>query len=113
MPSRLHPLKQWIRHLSSTVVTVSLIDVLDMVLIPSRSTELISLLRTKRPKKLDVGALEGCGRPILLEFMSYRVSHHSTSDDSFAYLTKSEIENWKTRDNPIARLWKWLENKGL
>ncbi len=58
-------------------------------------------------------ALEGGGRPILLEFMSYRVSHHSTSDDSFAYRTKAEVENWKTRDNPITRLRKWLENNGL
>ena len=58
-------------------------------------------------------ALEGGGRPILLEFMSYRVSHHSTSDDSFAYRTQGEVDNWKTRDNPLTRLRKWLENKGL
>ncbi|MCJ1299238.1 hypothetical protein MMC08_002030 [Hypocenomyce scalaris] len=58
-------------------------------------------------------ALEGGGRPILLEFMSYRVSHHSTSDDSFAYRKPGEVDNWKTRDNPLTRLRKWLENKGL
>jgi 2-oxoisovalerate dehydrogenase E1 component alpha subunit len=58
-------------------------------------------------------ALEGGGRPILLEFMSYRISHHSTSDDSFAYRNRDEVENWKTRDNPIRRLRKWMENKGL
>ena len=58
-------------------------------------------------------ALEGGGRPILLEFMSYRVSHHSTSDDSFAYRTRGEVETWKTRDNPITRLRKWLENRKL
>lgn len=58
-------------------------------------------------------ALEGGGRPILLEFMSYRVQHHSTSDDSFAYRTRSEVENWKTRYNPITRLRKWLEKKNL
>jgi 2-oxoisovalerate dehydrogenase E1 component alpha subunit len=58
-------------------------------------------------------ALEGGGRPILLEFMSYRISHHSTSDDSFAYRKRDEVENWKTRDNPIRRLRKWMENKGL
>lgn len=58
-------------------------------------------------------ALEGDCRPILIEAMSYRVSHHSTSDDSFAYRAKREVEEWKRRDNPITRLRKWLENKGL
>ncbi|OBT81452.1 hypothetical protein VE02_09876 [Pseudogymnoascus sp. 03VT05] len=58
-------------------------------------------------------ALEGGGCPILLEFMSYRVSHHSTSDDSTAYRNKSEVEGWRTHDNPISRLRKWLENQGL
>ena len=57
-------------------------------------------------------ALKGGGKPILLEFMSYRVSHHSTSDDSFAYRARGEVENWKTRDNPLTRLRKWLTNKG-
>jgi 2-oxoisovalerate dehydrogenase E1 component alpha subunit len=64
-------------------------------------------------KEAQCRALEGGGRPILLEFMSYRVSRYSTSDDSFAYRTKSEVENWKTQDNPITRLRKWLENNGL
>ncbi|EXJ79922.1 2-oxoisovalerate dehydrogenase E1 component, alpha subunit [Capronia epimyces CBS 606.96] len=58
-------------------------------------------------------ALENGGRPILLEFMSYRISHHSTSDDSFAYRTQDEVHPWKSRDNPIALLRKFLEHKGL
>lgn len=58
-------------------------------------------------------ALEDGGRPILLEFMSYRVSHHSTSDDSFAYRDRNDGQSWKTRDNPITRLRKWLENNAL
>ncbi|KAF2139405.1 uncharacterized protein K452DRAFT_275693, partial [Aplosporella prunicola CBS 121167] len=58
-------------------------------------------------------ALENGGRPILLEAMSYRVSHHSTSDDSFAYRARVEVEDWKRRDNPITRLRKWLEARGL
>ncbi|KAH7152660.1 thiamine diphosphate-binding protein, partial [Dactylonectria macrodidyma] len=59
-------------------------------------------------------ALEDGGRPILLEFMSYRISHHSTSDDSSAYRSSDEVAHWKspTRD-PIARLRQWLEHKGL
>lgn len=31
-------------------------------------------------------------KPVLIEAMSYRVSHHSTSDDSFAYRAKVEVE---------------------
>ena len=65
---------------------------------------------TKEARKL---ALEGGGKPILIEAMSYRVSHHSTSDDSFAYRARVEVEDWKRRDNPITRLRKWLENNGL
>ncbi|MCJ1243589.1 hypothetical protein MMC30_000786 [Trapelia coarctata] len=65
---------------------------------------------TKEARRM---ALEDGGKPILIEAMSYRVSHHSTSDDSFAYRAKVEVEDWKRRDNPITRLRKWLENNGL
>lgn len=58
-------------------------------------------------------ALSDGGKPVLIEAMSYRVSHHSTSDDSFAYRARIEVEDWKRRDNPIIRLRKWLENEGL
>lgn len=59
-------------------------------------------------------ALEGGGRPILLEFMSYRISHHSTSDDSTAYRSRDEVSHWQSAPrNPIARLKRWLEHKGL
>ena len=58
-------------------------------------------------------ALTDGGRPVLIEAMSYRVSHHSTSDDSFAYRARVEVEDWKRRDNPIIRLRKYLENEGL
>jgi 2-oxoisovalerate dehydrogenase E1 component alpha subunit len=58
-------------------------------------------------------ALRDGGRPVLIEAMSYRISHHSTSDDSFAYRARVEVEDWKRRDNPITRLRKYLERKGL
>lgn len=58
-------------------------------------------------------ALQDGGKPVLIEAMSYRVSHHSTSDDSFAYRAKVEVEDWKRRDNPITRLRKWMEGKEL
>lgn len=65
---------------------------------------------TKEARKLS---LQDGGKPVLVEAMSYRVSHHSTSDDSFAYRAKVEVEDWKRRDNPVTRLRKWMENKGL
>lgn len=61
-------------------------------------------------KRARIIALENGGRPVLIEAMSYRVSHHSTSDDSFAYRAKVEVEDWKRRDNPITRLRKYMEN---
>ncbi|KAI3717955.1 hypothetical protein L1987_69908 [Smallanthus sonchifolius] len=51
-------------------------------------------------------------RPILIEAMTYRVSHHSTSDDSTKYRSKDVIEYWKTVHSPIMRLRKWVERKG-
>ncbi|RKP27177.1 2-oxoisovalerate dehydrogenase subunit alpha, mitochondrial isoform 2 precursor [Syncephalis pseudoplumigaleata] len=47
--------------------------------------------------------------PVLIEAMTYRVGHHSTSDDSSAYRSKKEVEDWKHKDNPITRLRKYLE----
>ncbi|KAF2468504.1 thiamine diphosphate-binding protein [Lindgomyces ingoldianus] len=65
---------------------------------------------TKEARRI---ALEDGGKPVLIEMMAYRVGHHSTSDDSFAYRQKVEVEDWKRRDNPIARLRKWLEGRSL
>lgn len=65
---------------------------------------------TRRARGL---ALKDGGRPVLIEAMSYRISHHSTSDDSFAYRARVEVEDWKRRDNPITRLRKYLEKKGV
>ncbi|KAJ2922242.1 hypothetical protein H1R20_g14854, partial [Candolleomyces eurysporus] len=52
------------------------------------------------------------GRAVLLEAMSYRVGHHSTSDDSFAYRPRSEVEDRKRIDNPIVRFRLFLEAQG-
>ncbi|CAO2656009.1 Nn.00g048120.m01.CDS01 [Neocucurbitaria sp. VM-36] len=65
---------------------------------------------TKEARRL---ALQDGGRPVLIEMMAYRVGHHSTSDDSFAYRQRVEVEDWKRRDNPITRLRKWLEDNAL
>lgn len=58
-------------------------------------------------------ALQDGGRPIIVEFMSYRVSHHSTSDDSSAYRDSKDVEAWKTQNSPISRLRKYLEGQRL
>jgi 2-oxoisovalerate dehydrogenase E1 component alpha subunit len=50
--------------------------------------------------------------PVLIEAMSYRVSHHSTSDDSTAYRPKSEIKHFDDTFSPIRRFSKYLINKG-
>ncbi|SZF05627.1 unnamed protein product [Blumeria hordei] len=65
---------------------------------------------TRRAREI---ALQDGGRPVLIEAMSYRISHHSTSDDSFAYRARIEVEDWKRRDNPVSRLRRYLEKLGV
>lgn len=43
------------------------------------------------------------------QFMTYRVGHHSTSDDSSRYREVAEIEDWKTLRDPVVRFKRWLE----
>jgi len=50
--------------------------------------------------------------PILLELMTYRVGDHTTSDDSSAYRTKTEIAEWKGK-GPIPRFGAYLKAQGL
>lgn len=68
-------------------------------------------VRAGMKKAREMALLDG-GRPVLLECLTYRIGHHSTSDDSFAYRAKMEVEDWKRRDNPTSRLRKWMEAKG-
>ncbi|XP_031394329.1 2-oxoisovalerate dehydrogenase subunit alpha 1, mitochondrial-like isoform X2 [Punica granatum] len=50
--------------------------------------------------------------PILIEAMTYRVGHHSTSDDSTKYRPINEIEYWKTARNPVSKFRNWVESNG-
>ncbi|OJA17210.1 hypothetical protein AZE42_00229 [Rhizopogon vesiculosus] len=52
------------------------------------------------------------GRAVMVEMMTYRVGHHSTSDDSFAYRGRQEVENKKKIDNPITRFRLFMESRG-
>ena len=56
--------------------------------------------------------IDETNRPALVEAMSYRVGHHSTSDDAARYRGTEEREWWVQNDNPLTRLYKWLERKG-
>ncbi|XP_020246298.1 2-oxoisovalerate dehydrogenase subunit alpha 2, mitochondrial isoform X1 [Asparagus officinalis] len=51
-------------------------------------------------------------RPILIEALTYRAGHHSTSDDSTRYRTIDEIEHWRTARDPVSRYRKWVEGNG-
>lgn len=51
-------------------------------------------------------------RPILIEALTYRVGHHSTSDDSTKYRPVDEIEHWKKARSPLARFRKWVARNG-
>jgi pyruvate dehydrogenase E1 component alpha subunit len=56
-------------------------------------------------------AREGRG-PTLIECETYRMSHHTTADDSTKYRPASEVADWAKKD-PISRLRKFLESKKL
>jgi 2-oxoisovalerate dehydrogenase E1 component alpha subunit len=45
--------------------------------------------------------------------MSYRLGHHSTSDDSTRYRTAAEIELWREKFNPVTRFFKYLTAAGV
>lgn len=52
-------------------------------------------------------------RPVIIEAMSYRRGHHSTSDDSTRYRSAAEIKHWGDNLDPLHRLRKYLEAEGL
>ncbi|KAI9113215.1 hypothetical protein K1719_015740 [Acacia pycnantha] len=51
-------------------------------------------------------------RPVLIEALTYRAGHHSTSDDSTRYRSIDEIEYWKKARNPVNRFRRWVESNG-
>lgn len=63
---------------------------------------------TKRAREICVND----NRPVMVEAMTYRVGHHSTSDDSSVYRSKDEVEYWKDIDSPLNRLRAYMENQG-
>eukprot|EP00904_Undaria_pinnatifida_P011595 jgi/Undpi1/7566/HiC_scaffold_22.g10039.m1 len=51
-------------------------------------------------------------KPVLMEAMTYRLGHHSTSDDWSRYRTSDEVNQWKEKHHPIRRLCLYLKGKG-
>ncbi|XP_014488599.1 PREDICTED: 2-oxoisovalerate dehydrogenase subunit alpha, mitochondrial [Dinoponera quadriceps] len=51
-------------------------------------------------------------KPVLIEAMTYRLGHHSTSDDSTAYRSADEIAKWSNH-TPLAKFRLYLESRGL
>jgi 2-oxoisovalerate dehydrogenase E1 component subunit alpha len=50
-------------------------------------------------------------KPVLIEAMSYRMGHHSTSDDASRYRGKDQPQEWD-KHSPILRLNRYLQKKG-
>ncbi|XP_062096239.1 2-oxoisovalerate dehydrogenase subunit alpha 2, mitochondrial-like [Humulus lupulus] len=51
-------------------------------------------------------------RPVLIEALTYRVGHHSTSDDSTKYRSTKEIQWWRLKRDPVTRFRQWIECNG-
>lgn len=50
-------------------------------------------------------------KPILIEAMTYRIGHHSTSDDSSAYRSTDEVKEWNEKYHPISRLNHFMKTR--
>jgi 2-oxoisovalerate dehydrogenase E1 component alpha subunit len=46
------------------------------------------------------------GQPVFIEYMTYRIGDHSTSDHSALYRNQEEIDFYKEKNNPKLRLSK-------
>jgi 2-oxoisovalerate dehydrogenase E1 component alpha subunit len=46
-----------------------------------------------------------------VQALTYRVGHHSTSDDSAKYRKQDEMQHWKMIRDPVFRFRRWLEGQ--
>ena len=51
-------------------------------------------------------------KPYFLEFMTYRLGDHSTSDNSTLYRKEDERTEWREKNNPIKRLTGFFKSVG-
>ena len=75
--------------------------------------DVFAVLEATRAARAIASGADGSGRtkPVLIEAMTYRESHHSTSDDSTRYRDPKEIEAWRATANPVRRLRAFLEQR--
>jgi len=52
-------------------------------------------------------------KPVLIEAMTYRQSHHSTSDDSTRYRSAEDLKLWSQVYDPVRRFDRFLLRQGL
>jgi 2-oxoisovalerate dehydrogenase E1 component alpha subunit len=50
--------------------------------------------------------------PVLIEAMTYRQGHHSTSDDSMRYRSADEVQDFADQWDPLLRFHRFLEHMG-
>lgn len=50
--------------------------------------------------------------PTLIEAVTYRMGHHTTSDDASKYRPDTEVKEWEKKD-PLLRFRSYLKSKGL
>jgi len=71
-------------------------------------------LATQRARELCVGQQDVGGQPVLVEMMTYRRGHHSTSDDATRYRGTTEAKAMAGRGiEPLSRVRIMLEREGL
>lgn len=51
--------------------------------------------------------------PVMIEAMTYRLGHHSTSDDASRYRSADEVEDFGNKMDPLVRLQNFLVKHGL
>eukprot|EP00590_Aulacoseira_subarctica_P002321 CAMPEP_0172420898 /NCGR_PEP_ID=MMETSP1064-20121228/7207_1 /TAXON_ID=202472 /ORGANISM="Aulacoseira subarctica , Strain CCAP 1002/5" /LENGTH=455 /DNA_ID=CAMNT_0013161041 /DNA_START=151 /DNA_END=1518 /DNA_ORIENTATION=- len=51
-------------------------------------------------------------QPVMIEAMTYRQGHHSTSDDSSRYRSKEEVQRWTNENDPLTRLLNFIQQQG-
>lgn len=76
------------------------------------ATQLARKIAIGDTNNTDPSSSIGNGKPVLIEAMTYRIGHHSTSDDSTRYRTPNEIDQWRTVFHPIVRFKKFLLKNG-
>lgn len=62
-------------------------------------------------RRAKIYALEN-NAPVLVEAMTYRQGHHSTSDDSLRYRSKKEVQTFADHFDPLSRLELFLRRHG-